>query len=544
MFQLFVTVTEYGEDATYIHNTRYSQTRNGPSDIVTQRWYHYCHLYDGESYAIYKNGVQIFDIQFNTLLVIPMNGSLILGQEQDILSGGFDVNEILRGSLSLFTIFDKILSIKDIRDMTACKSNFMTSAFAIENLPFEIMNVSETLVSSEIFCEKENAIIFFSRIDTLAKSLDICRNTVGSIYVPTTEKENNALFVSSTMICDATLRPNIWLGISDQQEENVWRKFSDNSITNVTFFKHNYPNGHYTENCICMGPKTPNWNDIRCSMAWPSCIPCVTHNLSKPLRMGGLCVEYEKETFVITRGYKNKLPYFHGIYGFIIYIDSSHREWYLFDVDKGKKLAKLNLQYSETLYPIGRLKWTVISKFCNYRINSDIYLNLSPCEIQEYTCENMHCIPSEKFCNGVSDCIDSSDENNCRTLDVPEGYKFSRPPDTNDNTGPISMEADINVLRITSIDDEKNIISFEFDMELRWKDSRITFFNLHEDVLKNSLTKEDIESVWTPFFVYPTVYNGEIKTISQQMHVYKKGERRKLHFNSITAGKQLYNRKK
>lgn len=35
------------------------------------------------------------------------------------------------------------------------------------------------------------------------------------------------------------------------------------------------------------------------------------------------------------------------------------------------------------------------------------------CKKDEFYCQNRHCIYKEFLCNGVDDCGDNSDENNC-----------------------------------------------------------------------------------------------------------------------------------
>ena len=52
------------------------------------------------------------------------------------------------------------------------------------------------------------------------------------------------------------------------------------------------------------------------------------------------------------------------------------------------------------------------------------------------------------------------------------------------------------------INEDENTINFQFEIILEWKDYRISYSNLKNQAFLNTLTKENVESIWLPLVVY------------------------------------------
>ena len=519
----------------YFHGILHEQTVNLSLRIELLHWIYYCHIYDGITYKVYLNGQILFHLHPSPEYYLLFgNGTLILGQDQNKLSGGFHIQQILRGSIARFNIWNKKISERDIMKMSSCISEYEGNVFSFESKKIKLFDVSETKID---FCVKPIYVTLFAKVNSIVEAKDLCQNIGGNLFTPITKHENQALYkILNSQEGIYNFRTHVWLGISDAVEETIWRQFHNNITANNTFFAENEPNGKRVENCVAIGQNDNGWYDTKCSRVAPSCAPCYT-GYRHSLRLGGLCVKEELETFVYVRGYVNSAPFFQAYYRYIIYWESSSEEWVLFDSITNTTKAKIVL-LSKYSYPLGRKAWTVISNICDHLIDSKIILNLSPCSSEEYTCGNVKCIPIEKYCNGHSDCSDSSDEDNCKNFETPKGYKYSRPPETELGiNSPVYMESNVEIIRFTAIDDVKNIISLEYELELLWKDLRLTYYNLDEKVHNNALTKRDIQALWTPQFTYPSAYNGEIETINENLRVYKSGKRKEYNLNAINAGK-------
>ncbi|XP_002732784.2 uncharacterized protein LOC100378260 [Saccoglossus kowalevskii] len=86
-------------------------------DLSDGLWHHACVTWTSINgqWQVYKDGVLAAEgTGLSTSLYIHGGGVLILGQEQDSLGGGFDVTQAFVGELSLFNLWDRVLTSDEI----------------------------------------------------------------------------------------------------------------------------------------------------------------------------------------------------------------------------------------------------------------------------------------------------------------------------------------------------------------------------------------------------------------------------------------------
>ena len=112
-------------------------------------------------------------------------------------------------------------------------------------------------------------------------------------------------------------------------------------------------------------------------------------------------------------------------------------------------------------YPIGARRWFFTNSRCTDNGQEYRTLNLHPHVEQpgSFCCKTGACIDSERACNGLMDCDQGEDEENCQTLDVPSIYdKDQSPPE---------IFMDINVVDILSIYESHSTFDVYFTLTVK-----------------------------------------------------------------------------
>ena len=90
-----------------------------PNDGV---WHHICLSWERSSgsWKLYKDGeIKQQGTDFKKGFTVREGGSLVLGQDQDSVGGGFEADESFKGMLSNVNVWDHKLTDAQIKDMSA-----------------------------------------------------------------------------------------------------------------------------------------------------------------------------------------------------------------------------------------------------------------------------------------------------------------------------------------------------------------------------------------------------------------------------------------
>uniref|UniRef100_A0A0P4W8Z6 Uncharacterized protein n=1 Tax=Scylla olivacea TaxID=85551 RepID=A0A0P4W8Z6_SCYOL len=491
------------------------------NDIGLHEWSHYCHNFHHGEYRAYIHGELAASGPFSVphKVPLPVKGIITIGQEQDLLAGGYDTDQSFRGHIAQVNIWSRSLTPEEVRVQAGCAKSPIGNIFSTDREAVELLGgATVELVDHSYFCRKDVEYVIFPEARYMAESRLTCNRIGYEVYTPLNRADNIVLHQESLRFAENCLSNyHLWIGVTDQEEEDVWRKFTDNSIAE-TQFELNEPNGGTGENCMLMFLPNGLWVDTSCVIKWPACVPCEVDRTS-PLRLRGFCFSNEAETFYEVLGYRGEKPYLHGYYGFMVY-RSSNYTWEMFDTTVGEVVGILDVP-SKDSYPIGRHTWTLRRSMCNYLIGSRIPLSFSICDNDEFTCANGDCIPKERRCNAKDDCSDLSDEEDCQFIVLPKGYRSERPPDNETEGLAINLASVVRVLRFMEISDIRRVINVEFTVEITWNEPRPKYYNLGDTLEWNKLSETDRGKLWTVKLQFPNVYDGNIKLLSEELYLNK-----------------------
>ena len=168
-------------------------------------------------------------------------------------------------------------------------------------------------------------------------------------------------------------------------------------------------------------------------------------------------------------------------------------------------------------------------------------LTISHCHRDEFTCSNGKCVNIDQRCDGITQCVDGSDEQNCRLVVPSIGYnKFLVPPPLEMNQQ-LRINISYDFKMILYIDEEENFMRVNFNLQKEWYNSFLTFQNLkqHSD---NLIFSDDRDMIWIPWI---TTINLENKGKCKQTEEIEKlkiarDEYQSFQYNSLSINENAF----
>ena len=153
--------------------------------------------------------------------------------------------------------------------------------------------------------------------------------------------------------------------------------------------------------------------------------------------------------------------------------------------------------------PFGKKTWEVGNYTCNLGKTQKLELQLSACYEDQFTCNDGTCVPLEFRCDNKQDCLDVSDEKECKivSLDEEKYLKDKTPPPLLEG-GKLPVELSMDIFNILDIQEVQNTITLKFDLQAKWFDSRLSFYNLKLDKQMNTLIYVESQMIWVPYILF------------------------------------------
>ncbi|XP_068216524.1 uncharacterized protein [Palaemon carinicauda] len=487
--------------------------------ISPETWNHLCHIFQQRSYSIYWNGKLYHSTPLDFTWSFPLNGSLVLGQEQDSLGGGFDFTQILMGDLAQVSFWDRTLPQSEVENLASCSSLGRGGIFSSDTAQMELNGVdAKWTILSQLCRDSSHLYLMLPEMRSFEATISSCRVLNSTVAAPRSATDNELLtqeMVPFHDVCFPSTSWKIWLGFTDEEEEDVWRDVATQQPAIYKNFGPNFPHGGKIYNCVCL-MTDGFWIDTECKNTNRRCTACQLDK-SDFLRLRGLCFDSEHETRFRASGYINGRPFFYGYYNMLIVWDPQRNTWHLKNGPKNETLMSIST-ITLSSYPFGKHAWTADTEICGQAPGKSIFLSLSPCNQNQFMCRSGDCIPHKSRCNLRYECEDGTDEVDCNRIGVSDEYQNQLPPMGSTGTA-LHLQSELLITRIASIDELNMAITLELGVTLNWIDERITLKHLKSSGAGTILTKQDKSKIWKPSYKFTNLQGGKAQLLEENMKV-------------------------
>ncbi|XP_042857879.1 uncharacterized protein LOC122244123 [Penaeus japonicus] len=473
-------------------------------DVSLMTWIQVCFALDiGAKTLRFQNSDQdniAKSISRNSPESVSDGGLLMLGQDQDTVGGSTEATQSLHGYLQDLVILNRALSPDEMKAFTTCKhwSDWTSVLVDFQNIQetfnFGAVTSVVDLGYGDACVELQVNVALFPETRDFESSRIFCEALGGSIVLPKRQLENDYVTYLGQRHCEIA---RMWLGVEYQPGRDYVEIDMNNTIAYESWDHavQGTTNSYavlYTKRAIGMR----NWGISTADRKL--CTTC-SHDKPLVLKVRGLCKEKKLDKKFLIHSYSNRKPTFVGIVSsnvtwiaYSITQDLFAGYWRLFLTARPDIHAEMVME-TRYSYPVGTHTWAISNDICTGDVKK---LKFTTCGRGMFTCDDGSCVNVTLRCDKKVDCIDSSDEERCNPVLIPDGYDRTIPPPFIEHTFPadIVIEVDFRFIRTIRISDFS--LSLDLRLSRRWKDGRLRFRNLRADMSYNVV--EDLRQVWLP----------------------------------------------
>ncbi|KAG0726210.1 Gamma-aminobutyric acid receptor subunit rho-3 [Chionoecetes opilio] len=521
---------------------------------VPDLWYHACFVVNGTTVFVYLDG----ELQQGTKVderSILQNGSLVLGQETDLVSGGFQEKQSFCGIITDFNLYSRALSPEEVEALATCSDTteegdvvaWSTAPWTVEG------DVVELELEKDEYCVKRTRFTVFPELRTITEAKQWCVNLKSRLAVTRNAEENERLYGDALPFLKQCRPANhakgfFWLAATDEAEDGIWTDYQARHALFYFYFPLdfflglgrdgkgllfygdvlNYTNfmGTYkasTKNCalFLIPPSTREWEDGSCKDIYQFCSAC-EEEAPAVVKMRGLCErEDAKAAWFTLHQRRGQKPTFRGFTKYLVEPGEEEEDtWRLVNQWTNQTLAKIHAH--NLFYPVGLREWQLTTDYdiCGKKKDTKHFLSLSTCLDLEYTCGDGSCVNLSRRCDLRTDCPDNTDEIGCDKLQRPKDYLVSLTPAAV-QPGPLTLNLSLNILGFSEINLRDLKLTVDLATTLSWYDQRLSFRNLKAIREINHIPTDE---VWTPKLEYTNADFPRIFTTNRILNVMRETE--------------------
>lgn len=407
---------------------------------------------------------------------LALYGSLVIGQEQDDLDGGFISNQAFVGHVTGLTFWDYNLSSYQQQAWSVCEAVGGPEAYlSWDEIVWKIHNDTGSVKSHfDGPCNKNEAfnknLILFTNKMSWPEARQFLQLAGLSMASSDSTQERD-------QVTDLILKYQTQCTNAYSEGVHVWLDNGENDTSENGTQLNIRRNKNIKEYVISQDERgilrKENPSEQLCFIG-------LYKEMPQELRLGGFCrsESSSKMSFIMSPTPPNDQDnsvYLHGYGDYRIVGNFPSSRWCLeHNASRGGANASVLACTTAKGPPLGRHKWHMTDNTCSNALTKSPMLTLSTCASDHFTCPDSSCIHLSKLCNNVVDCQDGEDENNCFTCIKLPGYVQAIPPRV-----PVQLLVKVIITRIGSTDLLASALSVDTTLSVVWTDHRLQFRHLH-----------------------------------------------------------------
>ena len=429
----------------------------------TGRWYHLCVASVPGGIAFIVDGSELSTLAESSNW-LPLNGSLVLGQEQDSLGGGFTLPQSFIGKISGLQMW---MSRKPFENNLGelCKEDLVNpdqeDILAINIFDLNWISFGKVVPYGDDPCKSKNApeYVVLPRFMILSKASDYC--SMFNMHIANIEnQEQNDFFTQ--LLSNGPEKCRGFLTVKKYAWTTNIVSVPDDVKGNVDWYARLHPTFDTANpNCSTEGVCHKQINIVLTSDAlWESanattreaCPLCSGYMGLHTYSLIGLCPTESTPILLYPRIRNGQLQFEANIDLVMLFSDEG---WMIKQNSDNQTVAVASTKFSQ---PYGINEWKILMNVQNcLNYDSDYptilaiesyskMLVFANCSTNEFICGDGECVPKEERCSRVGICTDLSDEKDCEVIRVNELYNPKiLPPDNNMDISLILKKVPLNI---------------------------------------------------------------------------------------------------
>jgi hypothetical protein len=254
--------------------------------------------------------------------------------------------------------------------------------------------------------------------------------------------------------------------------------------------------------------------DEGCPNFEEGCFLCKSGKPATKLFVRGLCSNSKLDKTYMLKRQADGLPVFIGQHTSSLYYDGDQERWLWIDKKDNKSFA-FSAEKMESLL-LGSNEFD----FSNFRDNcvepsrkNKKLIKITSCSEGSFTCDDGQCIDIEERCDQTPNCVDQTDELDCKMLIKSDTYKKSIAPlhfHKSIGITPVKVNVSIEIISLLKFKEVDLEYVLKFQIKTEWADHRLSYWNLKLRRYANALSLEEKENIWLPILVFTNTDDNEV----------------------------------